>query len=51
MELCQLHVAEIEKMEKRRGGEGFVSDRDILLAGGDQCEFITHDKVFLINSL
>jgi hypothetical protein len=39
MELCELHVAEIEKMEKRRGGEGFVSDRDILLAGGGQGDF------------
>ena len=34
LELCQLHVVEIEKMEKARGAEGYTSDRDLLLAGG-----------------
>ena len=34
LELCTLHVEEIEKMEKRRGQEGFASDRDLLLANG-----------------
>jgi hypothetical protein len=34
MELCKLHVEELEKLEKKRGQEGFSSDRDILLGGG-----------------
>lgn len=35
LELCQLHVAEIEKMEKARGNEGYQSDRDLLISGND----------------
>jgi hypothetical protein len=35
LELCQLHVAEIEKMEKARGNEGDQSDRDLLISGND----------------
>ena len=33
LELCQLHIAEIEKLEKARGNEGYQTDRDLLISG------------------
>lgn len=36
LELCQLHIAEIEKLEKARGNEGYQSDRDLLISAKDQ---------------
>jgi hypothetical protein len=36
LELCQLHIIDMEKMEKARGGEGYQSDRDLLISGNNQ---------------
>ena len=36
LDLCQLHIAEIERLEKARGNEGYQSDRDLLISGKDE---------------
>lgn len=44
LELCQLHIAEIEKMEKARGNEGYQSDRDLLISGNTQDLEFDHNR-------
>ena len=43
LELCLLHVAELEKLEKARGNERYHSDRDLLISGNQESNFL-YDK-------